>query len=117
MPWRYSEPVEGTVVLAFSGEVTPTDVRAALGRFVDRLQAAPARVVADLRSLESFDPTNHFVAVGIMRMHWRAIRKILVGGADLSARGACLAAGMLLRLDVKFADEMPAELAALEDAE
>jgi CheY-like chemotaxis protein len=105
--WNVSAPRSELVVLTFTGHVSAADAQMVVEALVLHLERAPVHVVADLRGVVTWDPSAVSRAQrGAWDLRKRIQSLVLVGGPTTS-RFLALAAGSLLGIPTRLADEMP----------
>lgn len=105
--WSVRAPRTGLVVITFSGHVSAADAQLAIEAVVLHLEQGPVDVVADLRSIGSFDPSASSRA---QRAAWglrKRVRSLVLVGGSAATRLVSVAAARLLGIPTRLANEMP----------
>jgi hypothetical protein len=101
--WTVSPPRDGTIHVAFVGNVGASDMRACAERVASHLQEETCEVVADFRRLVGFSMAAVSVAERRMWPVRHAIRHVTVVGGPRAARlvaaAACRALGLPCTLE------------------
>jgi CheY-like chemotaxis protein len=106
--WNVHAPRSGLVVLTYTGHVAAADAQISVETLVPHLEREPVDLVADLRTVVSFDPS---AASRAQRAAWnlrKRIKSFVLVGGPAAVRLVVFAAARLMGIPTRLADEMPA---------